>query len=338
MERVGALVISLDFELLWGVFDKVDHTQKQGYFHNTRELIPQLLDLFSQYQIHTTWATVGMLFNESWNHWEANIPKIIPQYTRTELSAYNYGHSIKNKATQNLCMARDLIELIHQTPNQEVATHTYSHYYCLEKGQSLEAFSHDLEMCVSLAQDMGITLRSLVFPRNQFNAAFLKVCKDLGIENVRSNPGAWYWNNTQRDTIQDKIFRTADAYIGLKDKSYPFSQLMIEDSLPLAQKASRLLRPYSSKKWLNQLKIKRIKSEMLYAARHGQIYHLWWHPHNLASYPQENLRELRELLDYFKFCQHTYGFQSRNMAGINALVKKKVHFKKDQPIKKEQPI
>src|SRR5699024_7465905 len=141
---------------------------------------------------------------------------------------------------------------------------------------------------------------------------YLKVCCELGIENVRSNPDVWYWNNTERDAIQDKIFRTGDAYFGLKDKSYPYSELKKEQSAPLAQKASRLLRPYSEQIWMNNLKLRRIKSEMLYAAKHGQIYHLWWHPHNLASHPQENLRELRELLDYFKYCQNTYGFNSRN--------------------------
>lgn len=316
-------MISLDFELLWGVFDKVDHTHTQAYFHITRKLIPHLLDLFSHYQIHATWATVGMLFNESWEQWEANIPNDIPDYSHRELSAYHFGHSIKNESTRDFCLAKDLIGLIHTTPNQEVATHTYSHYYCLERGQSLDAFGQDLQKCISLARGMGITLKSLVFPRNQFNAAYLKLCYELGIENVRSNPDSWYWNNTKRDAIQDKVFRTADAYYGRKDKSYLWRDLKWEESAPLAQKASRLLRPYSEHGWLNQLKIRRIKSEMLHAAKHGQIYHLWWHPHNMARHPVENLMELCELLEYFKYCQKSHGLQSRNMAEINTLVASK---------------
>ena len=54
MYNNGALVISLDFELLWGVFDKVDWREKKEYFQNTRKLIPQILDLFEQYDIHCT--------------------------------------------------------------------------------------------------------------------------------------------------------------------------------------------------------------------------------------------------------------------------------------------
>ena len=58
MNENGFLVLSLDFELLWGVFDKVDYKEKKTYFKNTRKVIPEILDLFSEFQIHSTWATV----------------------------------------------------------------------------------------------------------------------------------------------------------------------------------------------------------------------------------------------------------------------------------------
>ncbi len=75
----GFLVISLDFELLWGVFDKVDYKEKVNYFNNTRKVIPEILNLFSEYQIHCTWATVGMLFNENWTEWQKNLPSTPPK-------------------------------------------------------------------------------------------------------------------------------------------------------------------------------------------------------------------------------------------------------------------
>ena len=40
----GFLVISLDFELLWGVFDVVDFEEKKIYFENTRLVIPKILE------------------------------------------------------------------------------------------------------------------------------------------------------------------------------------------------------------------------------------------------------------------------------------------------------
>ena len=58
-------MVSLDFELLWGVRD---HADRDSYGRNVlggREAIPRMLDLFAAHEIHATWATVGMLFCES---------------------------------------------------------------------------------------------------------------------------------------------------------------------------------------------------------------------------------------------------------------------------------
>lgn len=316
----GFLVISLDLELLWGVFDKVDIKEKEIYFNNTRQVIPEILNLFSEYNIHCTWATVGMLFNNDWEEWRKNTPNILPKYNNSALSAYDYGKSIKSSDTEYLCFAKDLIHQIQKAANQEIGTHTYSHYYCLESGQDIESFKVDLEKAIELAEQMGIELKSLVFPRNQFNEDYLKICYELGIENVRSNPTDWYWRDTQNISLKNKIFRTGDAYIGPNNKSYSLTVLNFEKGKPLAQRASRLLRPYSSNKYLNNLILKRIKTEMTYAAKFNEIYHLWWHPHNFGNNPHQNLLNLKEILEHYKLCMSEYGFCSFTMSEINQLL------------------
>jgi len=320
IKNKGYLVISLDFELLWGVFDKVNHKQKETYFDNTRKVIPEIINLFSEYNIHCTWATVGMLFNENFIEWETNKPNNLPNYKNTNLSAYNYGELNKMELSSQSCFAKDLILQIKNSSNQELATHTYSHYYCLENGQDLLSFKADLEKSISLAAAMGIELKSLVFPRNQFNKAYLKICYDLGINNVRSNPTDWYWKDTQSTSLKNKLFRTGDAYFGTMNKSYSIGQLKKIEGSPLSQKASRLLRPYTSNSLLNNLKLKRIKSEMTYAARNNQIYHLWWHPHNFGNNPIENIADLKNLLEHYRKCEEKYGFGSATMSEINSFV------------------
>jgi len=317
----GFLVISLDFELLWGVFDKVDYKEKEVYFSNTRKVIPEILNLFSEYKIHSTWATVGMLLNKDWEEWRGNVPESLPNYKNTDLSAYDYGKTLNSPETELFCFAKDLIQQIQNTPNQEIGTHTYSHYYCLEEGQTLESFKADLEKSIKLAKQMGIELKSLVFPRNQFNEDYLKVCYELGIENVRSNPTDWYWKDTQNDSLKNKIFRTGDAYIGLNNKSYKLTDLKIEKGKPLSQKAGRLLRPYSAIKFLNDLKLKRIKSEMTCAAKNNEIYHLWWHPHNFGNNSTENIANLKDLLQHYQKCNLKYKFNSLNMAEVGLFIK-----------------
>lgn len=58
-------MISLDFELLWGVRD---HADRDSYGRNVlgaREAIPRILEMFEKHGISATWATVGFLFCES---------------------------------------------------------------------------------------------------------------------------------------------------------------------------------------------------------------------------------------------------------------------------------
>jgi hypothetical protein len=319
----GKFVISLDFELLWGVFDKVDHKEKITYFRNTREVIPKILQLFTEFEISCTWATVGMLFNNDWREWERNRPEQLPAYLNSNLSAYDFGDSVKANETEELCFAPDLVRQIAETPRQELATHTYSHYYCSEKGQTVEAFRADLEKAISVAKAMGTELKSLVFPRNQLNPEYLKVCEILGIQTVRSNPENWYWEETEDSSFLKKVFRTGDAYFGKMDKSYPFSALKQEPGEPMEQKASRLLRPYSENRFLNRLKVNRIKAEMRTAARKKEIYHLWWHPHNFGIQPEKNLQDLKEILLTYRELNGKFSFESVSMKDLYDLKARK---------------
>src|SRR5713226_8091072 len=60
--QYGAFVISLDFELLWGVRDNRTIADYGANILGGREVIPALLDLFAERNIACTWATVGLLF------------------------------------------------------------------------------------------------------------------------------------------------------------------------------------------------------------------------------------------------------------------------------------
>lgn len=312
-------VISLDFELLWGVFDVVDYSSKKQYFRQTRDVIPQILNLFDQNDIHATWATVGMLFNKDWEEWESNIPEVLPNYTKRELSAYNFGNSIKSTSTEEFCFAPKLIQQISRTRGQELATHTYSHYYCLEEGQTAESFDKDIEKAVAVASNMNIELKSLVFPRNQIAPEYLRICDKHGIENVRSNPASWYWKDATSSSILDKLGRTGDAYFNLGKKSYPINQLYRIQDEPLEQKASRFFRPVEGNKNLRKLKIKRILSEMEWAAKNDEIYHLWWHPHNFGNLPEESINDLNIILNHFQRLKSKYNFESVNMGELGGL-------------------
>ena len=316
----GALVISLDFELVWGIFDVVDYTTKEDYFNNTRRIIPKILSAFHDNDIHATWAVVGMLFNKDWEEWVQNKPNKTPQYKEPSLSAYNFAEKLVKSVNKDFFFAPDLIKIISRTKGQEIATHTYSHYYCLEPGQNVKSFQQDLEQAIAVASEFGINLKSLVFPRNQVEPDYLEVCKAKGIVNVRVNPDAWYWRNKTATSITNKVARTGDVYLPFGKKTYKKEELKKQQELPLQHKASRFLRPHEDNNFLRQLKLRRIKHEMMKAALYGEIYHLWWHPHNFGDKPEQNLNDLNSILSYFSELRDRYNFKSLNMQELGEKV------------------
>ncbi len=136
----GALVISLDFELHWGVRDKrsVDGPYRENLL-GARHAIPQILDLFEEFGVAATWATVGFLFAKNRLERDEFSPSLRPQYKNAKLDPYSEPTG-DNEDDDPMHYAPSLIARIAKTPNQEIATHTFSHYYCQEPGETREAF------------------------------------------------------------------------------------------------------------------------------------------------------------------------------------------------------
>ena len=321
--KQGVFCISLDFELHWGVFEKmsVDNLANR-YFENTRYAIPKMLELFIEHDIHVTWATVGMMYNENLEMWTINKPALTPEYKNQNVCSYGWVESNHEKINSSNLFAPSLVELIAQTPGMEIGSHTYSHYYCQEKGQTIEHFKADLEKAIELALSKGITIESLVFPRNQFYDEYMEACHALGIKSVRTNPNKWYWDTSKKDILVVKIMRTGDVWFPINKKSVvPLGSINVSET-PVKIPASRLYRAWSKSRILNALKMKRIFSEMTKAAKTGGLYHLWWHPHNFGYHPNECLMELKAVLQHYTSLRKEYGLLSLNMKGLrNHLIK-----------------
>lgn len=327
MIRGGICTVSLDFELHWGGFEKWplnDHYR--AYFKNTRESIPKLLSLFAQSRLHVTWAAVGLLMHTKREELMAHLPELKPTYNISDLSAYDFmeKESIGDGESDDpYHYAGSIIDQIKKVPGQEVGTHTFSHYYCNESGQTVQQFRDDIRAAKKSAHKYNLGLKSLVFPRNQFNEDYLEVCYEEKIEIVRINPVDWWWqiNSTQEESKWKRLNRGMDAYFSIGGKtSYTWNDIKKSKGV-LLMPASRLLRPYNPKEFfLNSFKIERIKKEMSIAAKNNEVYHLWWHPHNFGLYTQQNLNGLIEITNHFQKLNQEFGMVSMNMGEIADLI------------------
>ena len=317
-EKYGSFVVSLDFELFWGVQDNKSVEKYYDNLYGVHSAVPRILEEFRKYKIHATWATVGFLFFNSKDELIAFLPDKIPGYINTKLSPYRHLSSIKSDNKDNsIYFAQDLVKEVSKSTNQEIGSHTFSHYCCNEDGQNIEEFASDLQAFNNSSKDINLNVSSLVFPRNQVNVDYLATCSEFGITSYRGNQDTWlYKDDNSNDSLFKRLFRLTDSYVNLSGyNTYILSKTF--DSMPLNIPASQFLRPYSNYlKYFDYFKLRRIKKSMTYAAKTGRIYHLWWHPHNFGINLKDNISFLIKILEHYLFLKNKYGMQSLNMNEI----------------------
>lgn len=315
--NTGALTISIDFELYWGVRDTRGLDAYRDNLDGVQQAIPRMLELFEQHRIHATWAAVGFLFCHDRAEALAAAPRERPGYTNRALCPYRYLEQTHDIA-ERYHFAPALIDRIAATPHQEIATHTYSHYYCREAGQTAATFSADLAAATRIAATRGLAPRSLVFPRNQWHPDYLAILAEHGIVAYRGNEHGWLYAATGHvgQNAVRRMGRLLDSYLDLSGHhTYPLESCAGEP--PFNFPASRFLRPYDRRlAWLDGLRLRRIRRAMRHAARRQEIFHLWWHPHNFGVDTDQNMRFLEQVIDEFERLRHAHGMRSLGMAEL----------------------
>ena len=322
----GAFVISLDFELHWGVRDHVPLNEaERTRLLAARAGIPRILDLFEEFSVHATWATVGFLFARSKKEAEAFRPKNQPMYRDTRLNPYR--EQIGNDERDDpFHFAPSLIAQIAERRGQEIASHSFSHYYCMEAGQTEAEFEADLKSAVSIAANSAYTLRSYVFPRNQVHPSYLAPLERAGIRTYRGNEPVGIKRSaafSEQRHAYKRIGRLLDSYIDLcGDQTIAWPDQAGLTSIA----ASRYLRPYHPAfSHFEPLLLRRIEKAMRHAAKHGEIFHLWWHPEDFASGYGQNLGMLRHVLEAFDVYRTQDGMVSLSMGEVSERVELSSH-------------
>jgi peptidoglycan/xylan/chitin deacetylase (PgdA/CDA1 family) len=320
---MGQFVISLDFEKFWGLRDKRSIKEYERNLENVDAVVLELLKLFSEEKIHATWATVGMLAFKSKRDLLEQIPKRYPPYCDNNLSPYHY--IVESELDPIYHFAPLIIENIISTKNQELASHTFSHYYCLEKGQTEDYFNMDLKMNIEIVRKkFGVKMSSIVFPRNQVNKTYLGTLVENNIRCFRGNESNWI-NNLDMKFFLKRGFRLLDSYLNLTG-SNTYDLNKIGEKLPHNIPSSYFLRPVRAKKSLLKfLKLRRIKGQMTYAAKNDKVFHLWWHPHNFGNDIHANLLFLKDIISHFRILERRFNMESLSMSEISKRISERTN-------------
>lgn len=329
-QKKGFFVISLDFELMWGMFDKVTEETYGDAIRGGRQAIPKLLRLFAEHKIHATWATVGMVSAYSPADLEALTPleSDRPHYLNPDYSSYIHIRGYKPQIDEmpELYFAPELIEQIVAAPGQELASHTFSHCFPMEAldeehPSSPDYFAHDCLSAQKAFERFKIKPTSLVFPRNQVTAECLKVLRRFSYTAYRGTENSFLYRprmEAKQKSLKLRLLRFLDRYFNITGHhTYNLYKINRDDTSLINIPASRLLAPVSRKLFfLEPLRRRRLKRAMTKAAKRGHTYHLWWHPHNFGRNQDKNLAFLKDILKHYHKLQQKYDWQSANMSEV----------------------
>lgn len=315
MSENSTFIISLDFELFWGVQDAAFAPEYKKNILGGKEAIPRLLELFKKHDIHATWAAVGFIFAENANEAKKYFPVKLPTYENEKLSCYRLFDGNMLNSEPELFFAPELIKLIASVNGQEIASHTFSHYYSEEEGQTLDQFKSDIAAAKAIAEDKGIDLTSIIMPRNQCAKEYIAVLNELGFTAFRDEENDWIHKKVKPIKLK-KAFRLADVYLPLTGQG---GYVPKRENGIWNLTGSRMYKPFFKPlSFLEKLKIHRIKKQMLHAAKNGLTFHFWWHPHNIGVMTDFHLQQLEEIFSYYDELHEKYGMQSMNMHEYSA--------------------
>jgi hypothetical protein len=260
----GAFCISIDLELLWGVWDHVTAADARACAALEREIVRRLLGLFRTHEVPVTWAFVGRLLDD----------------------APGFDGLLGDR---DCWYAPDLIDAIRMDPiEHEIATHSYGHVYFGES--PAEAVRHDLARAKAVHETHGLPFRSLVFPRNQ--VAHLDVIAQAGIEVFRSVDAG----------VLEVVGRRAPGLrplVNLVDKALPVAPPVVlpvrrEHGLTELPSSLMLIGRNGLRKVVTAPALRaKLRAGLGRTVETGQLLHLWFHPSNFYT----NMESQFEVLD-----------------------------------------
>jgi peptidoglycan/xylan/chitin deacetylase (PgdA/CDA1 family) len=265
----GALCISIDVELAWGIWDKPSAEYHARCAAHEAEIIGKLVALFERYEVSATWAIVGRLLER-----DAQAAK-----------STAYGDAI--------WYAPAVIDQIRAARvAQDIGSHSYGHVYFGETPR--EALRRDLTDARRVHDRHGLPFTSFVFPRNQ--VAHLDLLREAGVRVFRSVDHGWHM------AVRERLGRSAGRVANLADKLLPIAPAAVQPIAHGGGPARALIELPSSMLLMARNGLRRAvhplaivgkaRRGLAAARRTGGIFHLWFHPSNFYYQPERQLATL----------------------------------------------
>lgn len=277
----GVFTLSLDTELAWGSFDKGGVERYGEAYRRTPTVVRRLCDLFDRYDVAATWAFVAHLFDDCEEHTSDDPDR------REWLAVAPCASDVD----RSLWYAPDLLKTVEKcTTPQDTGLHGYSHL--VFDDHSPTAGQEELAAAVATAREVGLAPSSFVYPRNAI--AHTDLLANYGIEVYRGADARWY---EQRSLPAGrKPLRFLDEATTVT----PPTVVPTERDDVVCVPGSQVFRPRNGAwAWTPDMSQRsRAYKGLDKAAETGRIFHLWFHPFNLAHDIDHHLSLLEDVFTY----------------------------------------
>ena len=296
LER-GTFLLSIDTELAWGAVHNGQCERRQTEYRLTRGVIGRLLELLERYNIRATWAVVGHLFLRECHPADGvKHPEILrPEYSWLSGDWFDADPCTSLEAASNW-YGKDIVEQILSCKvPQEIGCHTFSHIIVGDPGCKRESIESELRLCCLEAEKFGLVLQSFVFPRN--SVGHLERLAEAGFIAFRGPAPSWF------ERLPGMVSRIGHLLDNLLPLSPP--AVLPQREMGLWNLPASYYYPPTNRWWgliPVSLRAYKVKQGLRQAAKQQRLFHLWFHPFNLASNPERLLGGLEKI--FAEFCRY----------------------------------
>jgi peptidoglycan/xylan/chitin deacetylase (PgdA/CDA1 family) len=293
----GVFTLSVDFELIWGTLDLFGPRKFERACRIEREIvIDRLLALLEEFRVTATWCVVGHLFLERCRSVDGRAHPEIARPKHSWVKGDWFQHDpCTDESRHPLIYGRRLLQrLVACRVRQEIGSHSFSHVIFGDRGCSRDTAASELRACVAAADAMQVRLRSFAFPRNR--VGHLDLLPDFGFECYRGPGPRWYENREPSGPL-GRLAHLLDVWLAttpplvlptptssglwnLPGSMIYFPMHGIRRTVPVSRR------------------VRRARKGLDAAARGRRVFHLWFHPTNLADQCERMLAGLRQILQH----------------------------------------
>ena len=262
----GKLIISIDLELAWGVWDVLTADHLRLAETCERPICAALIELLDRYEVPATWAIVAALLDET--------------------------SSLSRPGSKKCWYAPDVVEqLLGAKAAHEIGSHGGKHIY-FDKVDLSEALA-DLDFARTVHSSHGLAFKSFIFPRNA--CGHLEQLSRVGLRTFGSADAGWTTAARRAGRQPARIANLIDQMLPIPPRLTVAQQreglVELERSMLLmGRNGARRMIPPGVTRAKFAVGLKR-------ACRTGRTLHLWFHPSNFYYRRDEQLATLAWMLE-----------------------------------------